>query len=221
MRGWGNSTNVKGTPGVFQRRVPNLTTSPGFRPYKMDLKYAILALKSNPFFATAYNFQSGVFSTFASIFDVRTKIFEIETLNSWKVWHSTLKNARCKSTKATEIEYQENQNIAGNMESYSLSNRYLGCYSSDFSSGLLRDKPLFDVILTDPPYGIREASLKVNKDIKNSQFSLSEQFLELLNFAATHLVTVILCSTITQCMIRLLVKMVYYNLMHEAGGRVL
>ena len=94
-----------------------------------------------------------------------------------------------KSTKATEIEYQENQNISGNMESYSLSNRYLGCYSSDFSSGLLRNTPLFDVILTDPPYGIREASLKVNKDIKNSQFSLSEQFLELLNFAATHLVT--------------------------------
>eukprot|EP00116_Pleurobrachia_bachei_P010851 sb/3471113/ len=81
---WVLLPSVCGTPGVFQRRVPNLTTSPGFRQYKMDFKYAILALKSNPFFATAY-FQSGVFSIFASIFDVRTKIFEIETLNSWNL----------------------------------------------------------------------------------------------------------------------------------------
>ena len=34
-------TRLKGTPGVFKHRVPAETTSPGFRPYKMDLKYAI------------------------------------------------------------------------------------------------------------------------------------------------------------------------------------
>eukprot|EP00116_Pleurobrachia_bachei_P017779 sb/3478041/ len=46
---------IKGTPGVFQRRVPNLTTSPGFRPYKMDLKYAILAQNFNRFFCYSIN----------------------------------------------------------------------------------------------------------------------------------------------------------------------
>ena len=74
--------SFKGTPGVFQRRVPNLTTSPGFRPYKMDLKYAIQPKILTVVFATAY-FQSGVFSTFDSIFDVGEKFFEIETSNSW------------------------------------------------------------------------------------------------------------------------------------------
>ena len=74
------------------------------------------------------------------------------------------------------------------MLSYGLHGHYLGSYASDFSSGVLRRTPLFDVIVTDPPYGVREASLRVNKDIKNSQYSLSEQFLELLNFAAGTLV---------------------------------
>ena len=41
---------VKGTPGVFKHRVPTKTTSPGFRSYKMDLKSAIWALKSNSYF---------------------------------------------------------------------------------------------------------------------------------------------------------------------------
>ena len=76
------------------------------------------------------------------------------------------------------------------MISYGLDAWYLGCHSADFSKPLLRDRPLFDVILTDPPYGVREASLKVgNKSkVEQSQFSLSEQFLELLNFAARSLV---------------------------------
>ena len=74
------------------------------------------------------------------------------------------------------------------MLSYGLQGRYLGSFASDFSSGVLRSASLFDAIVTDPPYGVREASLKVNKDIKNSQYSLSEQFLELLNFAARNLV---------------------------------
>jgi len=95
-----------------------------------------------------------------------------------------------KSTKRGEEKYTENQNIEGNMISYGLDNLYLGSHSADFSKPLLRDGPLFDVIITDPPYGIREASLKVgNKsNVQQSQETLSEQFLELLNFAARSLV---------------------------------
>ena len=76
------------------------------------------------------------------------------------------------------------------MISYGLDNLYLGSHSADFSKQLLREGPLFDVIITDPPYGIREASLKIgNKsNVQQSQETLSEQFLELLNFAARSLV---------------------------------
>ena len=76
------------------------------------------------------------------------------------------------------------------MKWYGLDKFYLGSHSADFSKPLLRSAPLFDVIITDPPYGVREASLKINTQsaVSQSQFSLSEQFLELLNFAARSLV---------------------------------
>ena len=82
------------------------------------------------------------------------------------------------------------------MKSYGLSSLYLGSLASDFSAPLIRDTPLFDVILTDPPYGVREASLKVNskKNLAQSQFTLSHQFLELLNFAARTLVVGEFCG---------------------------
>ena len=43
-------THIKGTPGDFHHCLPSQMTSPMFRPYKMDLKYAISALKSDSFF---------------------------------------------------------------------------------------------------------------------------------------------------------------------------
>ena len=93
-----------------------------------------------------------------------------------------------KSTRAGEGTYQPSQSISGNMEWYGVSKLYIGSHSADFTSPLIRDAPLFDAIVTDPPYGVREASLKTTKGLKNSQYALSEQFLELLNFAARVLV---------------------------------
>eukprot|EP00116_Pleurobrachia_bachei_P018930 sb/3479192/ len=75
-------TQIKGTPGVFQRRVPNLTIHLGLGHPKWTSNMQFQPKILTVFFATAY-FQSGVFSTFDSIFDVRTKFFEIETSNSW------------------------------------------------------------------------------------------------------------------------------------------
>ena len=46
--------------------------------------------------------------------------------------------------------------------------RYLGSFGADFQAPLLRPKPLFDAIVTDPPYGIREAALKITKDNQTS-----------------------------------------------------
>ena len=65
---------LKGTPGVFQRRVPNLTTSPGFRPYKMDLKYAISAQNFNRFFCYSL-FSKWRFFQFCQHFWRQDKIF--------------------------------------------------------------------------------------------------------------------------------------------------
>ena len=98
------------------------------------------------------------------------------------------------------------------MRSYELETLYLGCHASDFSKPLLRGAPLFDVILTDPPYGVREASLKVGKratDVEQSQFSLSEQFLELLNFAARSLVIGEICCELFLIFLKIIFQVIF------------
>jgi len=96
-----------------------------------------------------------------------------------------------KSTRKGEKHYQSNQSVAGNMVEYGLDQGYLGSFAADFQSPLFRCSPLFDAIVTDPPYGIREAALKITKDNENSglvDYSLSDQYLDLVTFAAQHLV---------------------------------
>ena len=75
----------KGTPGDFHHRLPSQMTSPMFRPYKMDLKYAISALKSDSVFRYSW-FSKWRFAIFSqhfwpqehTIWDRSIKFWEFE-----------------------------------------------------------------------------------------------------------------------------------------------
>ena len=76
---------IKGTPGDFHHRVLKQMTSPMFRTYKMNLKYAISALKSNSFFCYS-RFSKWRFAIFSqhiwpqehTIWDRSMKFWEFE-----------------------------------------------------------------------------------------------------------------------------------------------
>ncbi|XP_029452542.1 tRNA (guanine(10)-N2)-methyltransferase homolog isoform X1 [Rhinatrema bivittatum] len=94
------------------------------------------------------------------------------------------------------------ENIRANLRQYGLEKHYLDVLVSDASKSVWKKGPLFDAILTDPPYGIREATRKTgpHKDILRTEalpeshisvslnYGLSDIFSDLLKFAAQHLV---------------------------------
>ncbi|KAE8288521.1 tRNA (guanine(10)-N2)-methyltransferase-like protein [Larimichthys crocea] len=96
------------------------------------------------------------------------------------------------------------ENIRANLRQYGTEKMYLDVMLSDASKPVWRDAALFDVIITDPPYGIRESTRKTgsHKDITkpsdgiyvdshvpvSQAYHLSDIFTDLLNFSAHHLV---------------------------------
>ncbi|KAM7420355.1 hypothetical protein PAMA_014866 [Pampus argenteus] len=96
------------------------------------------------------------------------------------------------------------ENIKANLRQYGTEKMYLDVMVSDASKHVWRDVPLFDAIITDPPYGIRESTRRTgsHKDytkppdgiyaeshVPVSQlYHLSDIFTDLLNFSAHHLV---------------------------------
>ncbi|MEE6475606.1 hypothetical protein FKM82_010813 [Ascaphus truei] len=95
------------------------------------------------------------------------------------------------------------ENIRANLRQYGLEKYYLDVLVSDASKPIWRKGALFDAIITDPPYGIRESTKKTGtqKDIIKTEpfpeshvpvqlnYHLSDIFSDLLNFAAKFLVT--------------------------------
>ncbi|CAH2249702.1 tRNA (guanine(10)-N2)-methyltransferase homolog [Pelobates cultripes] len=95
------------------------------------------------------------------------------------------------------------ENIRANLRQYGLEKYYVDVLLSDASKPIWRKGPLFDAIITDPPYGIRESTRKTGTQkeiIKTELFAeshvpvqlnyhLCDIFSDLLNFAAEFLVT--------------------------------
>ncbi|XP_067402816.1 tRNA (guanine(10)-N2)-methyltransferase homolog isoform X2 [Emydura macquarii macquarii] len=94
------------------------------------------------------------------------------------------------------------ENIRANLRQYGLEKYYLDALVSDASTPIWRKGMLFDAIITDPPYGIREATRRTGsqKEIVkatergtenhisiSSNYHLSDIFFDLLNFAAEYL----------------------------------
>lgn len=96
------------------------------------------------------------------------------------------------------------ENIRANLRQYGRENMYLDVMVSDASKLVWRRTPLFDAIITDPPYGIRESTRRTgsHKEIikpcdgtyaeshvpVSQAYHLSDIFTDLLNLSANHLV---------------------------------
>merc|ERR1719209_2650750 len=81
-----------------------------------------------------------------------------------------------KSSRHDQKYRQKDENIQANFHQYSLDHRFLDVLISDSSRVCLRAEALFDAIITDPPYGIREASLKVGTH--KVDYTLPTEYLE-------------------------------------------
>ncbi|XP_049756307.1 tRNA (guanine(10)-N2)-methyltransferase homolog isoform X4 [Elephas maximus indicus] len=95
------------------------------------------------------------------------------------------------------------ENIRANLRQYGLEKYYLDVLVSDASKPCWRKGTYFDAVITDPPYGIREATRRTGsqKEIPKGidkcpeshvpvslSYHLSDMFFDLLNFAAETLV---------------------------------
>nr|XP_054750929.1 tRNA (guanine(10)-N2)-methyltransferase homolog [Lytechinus pictus] len=117
---------------------------------------------------------------------------------SYNIIHGRGKSSRAQS----KTKYRgRDENISANLEQYGLGHRYVDVLISDFSKNIWREQPLFDAIITDPPYGIREKTRKVGGDKDQGErddqcsyhvpatqsYFLSDIFTDLLNFSAHYL----------------------------------
>ncbi|XP_044062532.1 tRNA (guanine(10)-N2)-methyltransferase homolog isoform X3 [Siniperca chuatsi] len=96
------------------------------------------------------------------------------------------------------------ENIRANLRQYGTEKMYLDVMVSDASKPVWREAALFDAIITDPPYGIRESTRRTGSHKDNARppdgiyveshvpvsqaYHLSDIFSDLLNFSAHHLV---------------------------------
>lgn len=73
------------------------------------------------------------------------------------------------------------ESVRANFAQYGMSSRFVDVLLADSANaGLLRDQPLFDAIVTDPPYGVREAHRCAGAD----EYRLAQLFLDLVEAAA-------------------------------------
>ncbi|CAG9859883.1 unnamed protein product [Phyllotreta striolata] len=111
-------------------------------------------------------------------------------------------HGRTRPTRIKQTIREKDESVKANMEQYDLSHRYLDVLVNDFSASFWRNDFKFDAIITDPPYGIREATekigtLKKNYKVKEEHlpthipakidYGISNIYGDLLLFAAKHL----------------------------------
>ncbi|KAH8277499.1 hypothetical protein KR026_011653 [Drosophila bipectinata] len=111
-------------------------------------------------------------------------------------------HARCRPSRISQKIREKDESIRANLKQYGCADRYMDVVVADFSNPLWHHRISFDCIITDPPYGIREATEKVetkanSKDStrtddmvhypSTSHYSLQSLYGDLLEFSAKHL----------------------------------
>ncbi|XP_029161364.1 tRNA (guanine(10)-N2)-methyltransferase homolog [Nylanderia fulva] len=111
-------------------------------------------------------------------------------------------HGRTRPTRISQKIREKDESIATNMRQYGMSSYYLDVVVADFSYPLWRTDLRIDAIITDPPYGIREATerigtMKINPVIEEHQatshipskigYGLNQIYKDLLCFSARHL----------------------------------
>ncbi|XP_046431255.1 tRNA (guanine(10)-N2)-methyltransferase homolog [Neodiprion fabricii] len=111
-------------------------------------------------------------------------------------------HARTRPSRISQKTRGKDESIASNMKQYGTSSYYIDVLVTDFSLPVWRSDMRVDAIITDPPYGIREATERVGT-IKRQpvidqhqvashipskiDYGLPQMFVDLLSFAANHL----------------------------------
>ncbi|XP_054477877.1 tRNA (guanine(10)-N2)-methyltransferase homolog [Anoplopoma fimbria] len=113
-------------------------------------------------------------------------------------------HGRGRSSRKNQQWRGPDENIRANLRQYGTEEMYVDVMVSDASKPVWRKAALFDAIITDPPYGIRESTRRTgsHKDVTkppdgiyadshvpvSQAYHLSDIFTDLLNFSAHHLV---------------------------------
>ncbi|PVD32521.1 hypothetical protein C0Q70_07961 [Pomacea canaliculata] len=114
-----------------------------------------------------------------------------------------LLHAKARPSRHNQTQRQKSESVQANLRQYGLESQYLDVLVADASRPeIWRQQPLFDAIITDPPYGIREQTRKIGSEqppaaipescLKNHhpqriRYHLSDIFRDLLDFAARYL----------------------------------
>ncbi|CAL7945845.1 unnamed protein product [Xylocopa violacea] len=111
-------------------------------------------------------------------------------------------HGRTRPSRISQKVREKDESIATNMSQYGKRSYYIDVVVSDFSYPLWRSDMCIDAIITDPPYGIREATERIgttkpNPVIEEHQasshipskigYDLTQMYKDLLNFSAQHL----------------------------------
>ncbi|XP_038655687.1 tRNA (guanine(10)-N2)-methyltransferase homolog isoform X2 [Scyliorhinus canicula] len=112
-------------------------------------------------------------------------------------------HGRGKASRKNQKWRGPDENIRANLRQYGLEEFYIDVLVSDASKNIWRRGKLFNAVITDPPYGIRESTRKTGsqKEILkpteeyieshvpvSMSYHLSDIFIDLLNLAAENLV---------------------------------
>lgn len=111
-------------------------------------------------------------------------------------------HGKSKPTRKYETVRAADESLYANLQQYNCDKLYLDILVSDFSLPIWHESQQFDAIITDPPYGLREATERIsfkvsrkdyvyNSDTQHypstSNYDLNSLFLDLFNFSVLHL----------------------------------
>ncbi|XP_058459641.1 tRNA (guanine(10)-N2)-methyltransferase homolog [Malaya genurostris] len=111
-------------------------------------------------------------------------------------------HGKSKPTRANQKVRASDESIYANLKQYGCESLYVDVLVSDFSRSVWNDRLKFDSIITDPPYGIREATERIefktqrratclNEGVvhypSTSPYQFDELYRDLLNFSARYL----------------------------------
>ena len=107
---------------------------------------------------------------------------------------SSLFSAKPTKANTKNLARNADEMMHRNFSDYGTLNRFLGAVCSDFAYPPWRPSFLFDAIVSDPPYGIRESSQHISRRQPDNEesaapekYNLTSIFADLLNFANIYL----------------------------------
>ncbi|XP_058055723.1 tRNA (guanine(10)-N2)-methyltransferase homolog [Anopheles bellator] len=111
-------------------------------------------------------------------------------------------HGKSKPTRVNQKVREKDESIYANLQQYGCGGQFVDVLIADFSRSIWTNNIVFDSIITDPPYGIREATERIEFKTKRkttvmtedaihypstSPYQLCQMYRDLLQFSAQHL----------------------------------